>query len=88
MGGPTSGRYITLIPGSRAAERIVALLLKDDAPTCEKVATNLNASLSAFCLYLKGRRKIPLWLAVKVKEKYGIPVEEWLEKPKSRRQAA
>lgn len=84
MGGPTSGRYVTLTPGSQAAKRIVAILLKDDAPTCEQMAQKLGASLSAFCLYLQGRRKIPLWLAVAVEKKHNIPVEEWLEKPRAR----
>jgi hypothetical protein len=70
------------MPGSRAAERIVAILLKEDAPTCEQMAQKLGASLSAFCLYLKGRRKIPLWLAVAVEKQRKIPVEEWLEKPR------
>lgn len=84
MGGPTSGRYVTLTPGSRAAERIVMLLLKEDAPTCEQLAQKLGASLSAFCLYLKGRRKMPLWLAVAVEKHLKIPVEEWLEKPRAR----
>jgi hypothetical protein len=82
MGGPTSGRYITLKPDSRAAEKIVTLLLKDDALTCEQLALKLGASLSAFSRYLKGDRAIPLWLAVAVEKSLKIPVEEWLEKPR------
>jgi hypothetical protein len=64
------------------------MLLKEDAPTCEQLAFKLGASLSAFCLYLKGRRKMPLWLAVAVEKRHGIPVEEWLEKPNRSRAAA
>jgi plasmid maintenance system antidote protein VapI len=84
MGGPTSGRYITLKPASRAAERIVAYLLKEEGPTCEQLAAKLGVSLSAFTRYLKGDRAIPLWAAVKVEQLLKIPVEEWLDKPRSR----
>lgn len=84
MGGPTSGRYITLRPDNRAAERIVALLLKDGSPTCEQLAAKFGVSLSAFTRYLKGDRAIPLWLAVRIEQQLKIPVEEWLEKLKRR----
>jgi len=88
MGGPTSGRRPTFVPLSRAAERIRIMLLKEDSPTCEQMAKKLGASVSAWCLYLKGARRIPLWLAVAAEDKYGIPVREWLEKPRSTRAAA
>jgi len=80
MGGMGSGRFVTLKPGSKAAARILAILLAEGGPTSESIAKALDCSLSAWTLYLKGKRACPLWLAVAVRRKFRIPVEEWLEK--------
>lgn len=86
MGGFGSGRIITLHPGSRAAEKVLKMLRNrgEDTPTCEEMAKALGIGLSAWCLYLKGQRKIPLKAAVAVEKRYKIPVEEWLEKPRTK----
>jgi hypothetical protein len=77
-----------MTPRTRGAERLIALIRADGGPTCEKVSQVLGVSISALCLYLKGRRKIPLWVAIRARDKYEIAVDDWLDKPKGRTRAA
>lgn len=81
MGGMGSGRSIEIVPKSKAAKRLIESVErgKPGRGTLAEIARVLRCHNTALTRWLKGQRAMPLRIALKIEELFGIAPEEWLE---------